>query len=70
MELLMEDLPEEGVLFWGEINGDTLDSMMMGLIPKSGYGMVKMVASSSHKDFKPAEVFDTILKGVAIWVSE
>lgn len=39
---------------------------MMGLIPKSGYRMVKMVASSSHKDFKHADVFDAILKGVAI----
>lgn len=70
MELLTEDLQEEEVLFWGEINGHTLDSRMTGLIPKSGYGMVKMVASSSQNDFKHAEVFDAILKGVTIWVSE
>lgn len=39
---------------------------MIGLIPKSGYGMVKMVASSSHKDLKHTERFGAILKGVAM----
>lgn len=66
----MEDLQEEEVLFWGEINGDALDSTMTGLTSKSGYEMVKMVASSWNKDFKHAEGFDVILKGIAIWVSE